>query len=341
MLYFFDLEEKEGRYYVFAKNLELIKADKFSFDTTEFKKDINDAYLSLPIAWLDFRILELPFKDEKKIREALPFELEGLILSSLDEITYDFIILEKAEKTKILAIYIKKDLLQDLIEKFGQKKISIKAITCIQLRQILTNFKVENLLNIELSEKERIQLAQQELTSPSFNLHKPDLITPIQWKKQKRILRWTILLLILNLIFWTTDFGLNWWIIKKQTTEIKNKMYLIYSDLFPKEKKVISPLYQFQSHFKTLKDKEPIFTGISPLKILLKLSEIKRYSVVFREIHMGKNRVLLKGVADSLSDVDSIRQELEQIWSQAKVLDTKILGDQKIHFTIMAEAKEK
>ena len=341
MFYFFDLKEQNGRYYVFSKNLDLIKIDNFSFDTFEPKKEIYDAYLSIPISWLDFRVLEVPFKEEKKIKEILPFELEGLILSNSAEITYDFVILEKKEKTKILIIYIKKDLLQKLLEKFDQKKINIKVVTCIYLKKFLADFRAEYLLEPnKLSEEERIKLAKEELISPSFNLKKIEIISPIKLKKQKKLLQWTIFLSILILFFWLIDFYFNWWAIKKQTENIKNKMHHIYSTLFPEEKRIVSPLYQLQSHFKTLKEKENILVGISPLDILLKLSKVKRNGIIFREIHMDKKRVIIKGIANSLSNIDNVKKQLEQVWSQAKILDSKVLEPKKIHFTIMVEDKK-
>src|SRR5436190_10595412 len=54
-------------------------------------------YLALPGDQLSIRTLELPFADPRKIDQVIGYELEGQIVSSLDEVVFDHVVVRSGE----------------------------------------------------------------------------------------------------------------------------------------------------------------------------------------------------------------------------------------------------
>jgi len=85
--------------------------DGFYAAFEELKKsiDISSALpvVSFPADIISFRNMKLPFKDLKKIRQVLPFELEPSLLNPIDEVVIDFFPVEKVEDTSIIAVAVK------------------------------------------------------------------------------------------------------------------------------------------------------------------------------------------------------------------------------------------
>ncbi|ETR73729.1 MAG: general secretion pathway protein L [Candidatus Magnetoglobus multicellularis str. Araruama] len=74
---------------------------------TELKKTVNIAgaipVVAFPASDVSFRNIVVPFKDPKKIRQVLPFELEPLMIRPLDQGIIDFHIIEKGDPTRMIA----------------------------------------------------------------------------------------------------------------------------------------------------------------------------------------------------------------------------------------------
>ena len=76
----------------------------------------NDTCIvSIPEGCVSYRNLLLPFKEPKKIRLALPFEIETLLPFPIDDVVVDFMILDKSDKSEVLAISVNKKILSDHI----------------------------------------------------------------------------------------------------------------------------------------------------------------------------------------------------------------------------------
>jgi type II secretory pathway component PulL len=74
-------------------------------------QDVNiagaECIVSVPSELVSYRNLQVPFKDRKKIRQVLPFELEPTLPFAVDDLTVDFEIVYQDEKTNILVSVIK------------------------------------------------------------------------------------------------------------------------------------------------------------------------------------------------------------------------------------------
>jgi Tfp pilus assembly PilM family ATPase len=60
--------------------------------------------------------LVMPFKDPKKIKQTLPFEMETLVPFPVDDLVIDFNIVKSSDQSEILAVYAKKSLILEHLE---------------------------------------------------------------------------------------------------------------------------------------------------------------------------------------------------------------------------------
>jgi general secretion pathway protein L len=81
--------------------------DDWELTIDELKKTVNFTgaipVAAFPASDASFRNIRVPFKDPKKIRQVLPFELEPLMIKPLDEGIIDFQIVEKGDETTLIA----------------------------------------------------------------------------------------------------------------------------------------------------------------------------------------------------------------------------------------------
>ncbi len=72
--------------------------------------------LSIPVSGTSFRNVNTPFKDSKKIRQTLPFEMETLVPFAVDEMIIDYIHTDETNPGSILTAAMNKDYIGDYIE---------------------------------------------------------------------------------------------------------------------------------------------------------------------------------------------------------------------------------
>jgi general secretion pathway protein L len=69
----------------------------------------SDTYLtSIPAEHASYRNLQMPFKDTKKIRQTLPFEIETVVPFPSEELVVDFTIIERADESEVLGVSVRK-----------------------------------------------------------------------------------------------------------------------------------------------------------------------------------------------------------------------------------------
>lgn len=69
----------------------------------------SDTYLtSIPAENVSYRNLQMPFKEPKKIRQTLPFEIETVVPFPSEDLVVDFTIVERADESEVLGVSVKK-----------------------------------------------------------------------------------------------------------------------------------------------------------------------------------------------------------------------------------------
>jgi type II secretory pathway component PulL len=91
-----------------------------------------DCVVSISADHFSYRILKVPFKEAKKIRMVLPFELEPTVPFPVDDLIIDFIDLEsdhRKDQTDLIAVAVPKSELAPYIETLADIKIDPEMVT--------------------------------------------------------------------------------------------------------------------------------------------------------------------------------------------------------------------
>ncbi len=96
-----------------AEGKDLEKALRELSKQVDLKSD--NTFISISGSNVSFRNITVPFKDKRKIRQTIPFELETIAPFPVDEMIVDFHIINNSDKTEVLAAAIKKDRLRDYL----------------------------------------------------------------------------------------------------------------------------------------------------------------------------------------------------------------------------------
>lgn len=336
--YVFDI--RQGRYEL-KENRKYPLSDKYDIPAEAISGGFDNVYLSLPAGMLNFRVLDTPFSDRERIREVLPFELDGIILGGTDKALFDDIIVGGTEsKHQALAVYIEKSAVRDMLAKLNSCGADPVFITSLELGKIVKDFSPEKLLlPLNLDDNERTALAREEMRSPTINLRREEFAYTRDIEKTKKYFKTTAILAVLIAIVVSAGVLFQIMTTKNEIAALKNDMRKKYQELFPQEKNIMNEVYQLKAHMKELSGKEELFIGVSPLDVLWKLSQIGKTSAVFYETSADKGNLVLKGEAGSLSDVQKVKDELGKFFDDANITDSKTSVQGKMLFTITAKEK--
>lgn len=350
---FLDLKGKELSIYTIERNgkpvlnqgkLTVSVGEGYSFDIEKAVGDMKEAYLSLPLDLLNFRIIELPFFDMKKVMEMLPFELDGLIIGGTEGIVFDAYPLGESNGIfRILVTYIMKDTLRAILSGLKTSGLDPRVVTSLELSHILgcpaSGRDITGLLLTpeQITDEERVKTAVKELEKPAINLRRGEFAYTADTEKTRKSLRLTAILAALLLLVFFSDAAMTIISLKKENRSIRDEIRKTYVGIFPDEKKITSELYQLRAHLKEMKDKEGSFIGASPLQGLLELTRLSRPGLSLIEITMDKELIVLKGECPSLSDAQKIKKDLEGFLTDVNISETKPSLQNRILFTITAK----
>jgi type II secretory pathway component PulL len=347
---FIDIKEGEVGTYLFEikqskfeikENKKYPMPEKYDFYLDGMAEDIENTYLSLPVGSLNFRVIDLPFTDKDKIREVLPFELDGMTLGGSDGVIFDDVILSTSGDTcRVLAVYVEKHTMRNILEKLKSYHIDPVFVTSIELKNMLKDFSPAKLLApVELEDGDRVALALEEMKTPTINLRRNEFSYTQDIEKVKKSLRMTAVLLISLMLVMSSDILVKILSARHEITYLKNEMRKTYQEIFPQEKNIVNELYQLKAHMKELKNKEQFFVGVDPLNLLLKLSQVDRQGVIFNEVMADGENFTLKGEAPSLSDIQKIKVELGRFFDDVNISDSKASAEGQMLFTITAKER--
>ena len=347
---FIDIQEKELSAYIFevkGNKYELKETKKYpfshknDFSIDKVTEDIENAYLSLPISSLNFRVIELPFSDKDRIREVLPFELDGMILGGSDKVVFDDIVVGKSNNTyQVLAVYIEKKIIGEILEKLKSHNIDPVSITCLELKSAVKDFDSAKLFSpIVTGDKDRAAMAVEEMKAPVIDLRRDEFSFTRDIQKTKKSLRITALLAVIIALVLSAGILVKLVSARYEIASLKNDMRKKYQEMFPGEKNIMNELLQVKSHLKELKGKEDLLVGINPLNVLSRLSQLERHGVVFNEITAGKDQIIMKGEAPSLSDIQELKGKLESLFNEVTLSDSKASAQGRMLFTITGKEK--
>jgi hypothetical protein len=298
-------------------------------------------YLSLSVKELGFRVIEVPFKEEEKLKDVIPFELRQRLIDSSEEPVYDFLRLPSSKNgnTKVLVVYSEKERLKGLLKGLSEAGIEPDVITSFGLRKILKNglesLTFEDLVNPPEYEEQLLEILQKEVRSPIINLKKGVIDLTLQSEILKKRIRLTEVLLAILILLLGVSFSIT--ILKRYNTISETKAWITkeFKKEFPQERPKDEVL-QLRSHIKELRDKRDLLKGIP---VVERLKGIKPpQGIVVDEVTMDLKGMTIKGEAVDLSGLEAFREGLKSLLIEPAIQDTSQFSG-KIRFTISGEVK--
>ncbi|MBF0565652.1 MAG: hypothetical protein HQK89_10450 [Nitrospirae bacterium] len=299
-------------------------------------------YLSVPAGLLNYRVVEMPFAEKKKLLSTLPYTLEGLIKVPLGAAVVDCVVLGQGLEAlqdggayRVLAVYMDARELGSIVGGLKKGGIDPDRITSCELRMRLRSGRVESVCeHLELSDEERVSLCLEEISSPIINLRTGGMARCRDVGKVLKnfsvglaIAGTMLLLLCLYLVLKT-------YLVTGSIESLNAHLTSSYKKAFAEETKVVAPLYQLKAKVKTLKDEKDNFDGISPLGVLNALSMPGLKLAPLDGIEMSTTGVTIKGEARRAGDVEDLKGQLDGRFPDVSVIETKTAVDGGVLFTI-------
>lgn len=124
------------------------------FEQEDLQSDVCMA--SIPGDRFSYRNLEMPFKDPKKIRQTLPFEIESKLPFPIEDLVLDFTVTERSDYTNLLAVSVRKEVVSEYLALLGNHGIvpEILDIKCMPIASCVMGQKEtpENGLILDIGE---------------------------------------------------------------------------------------------------------------------------------------------------------------------------------------------
>lgn len=299
----------------------------------------DNIYLSIPLDLLTLREQTFPFSDKDKIRATISFELEGILLGSINDYSIDHLVIESFDAgSRVLAVCIEKTKLKNIINMFSSAGLEPKFITSLNLR--LAGGNSGELLDETISDTDiRAEAARQEISEPSVNLRQDDLSYMGDIIKFIRKLRVTAALVLILLMVIAADFTFRLITLKKEHNMLTNEIQDVYRRVFPDDKKIIDADRQFKGNMSILIKKKAALGGIPVLDIIQDIALQNSKNITLHEFNADGKNLIIKGAAGSFEDVESLKNNMSSIFKEVKVTDSEATSDKKINFTIIMQEK--
>jgi len=335
-----------------------ITRDGYTYETTldyVLQKDwmgIDEFYVSIPAAILDFRILNFPFSDKEKITKVTPLELDNYIMGGSEEIVFDSINLSGDDTSaEVLVAYARKEFLNHVLTQLARKNIDPRVITSIDLQAVVKTREgpdqegfrgtiAEHLIGLQKwDQNQRIIAAEQELTKPTINLRIGQFAYRKDAERTGKALRITVILASLLALVVHASIMFQAIMIQKELTTITSDMRGSYSSLFPSDKKTIDVMSQLKSHIREIEEKNDTLTGIATLQFLMDLSKRRESYIVYTDIQIEKNLIKMKAETSSMDDLSKIKMRLSEFLPDVSISDVRTTAHGKILFTVVAKGQ--
>ncbi|UCH79827.1 MAG: hypothetical protein JSW20_08715 [Nitrospiraceae bacterium] len=301
---------------------------------SQFETKPDSLYVSLSLSFLTIREKTFPFSDREKIRDTIAYELEGMLLESINQYSVDHVITESSENSSnVLAVCLEKTVLREIIETFSLAGLDPKVITSIDLW--LYGGNGEDFLGRPISDRSvRVETARKELESPSINLRQDELAYTGDIEKFKKGFRVTAALVLILLIIFGVFSTMNLMAARREHRELSQHVQEVYRKVFPGEKKVVDVERQFKGQYNALKKKKEALAGISMLEILSEVALKNNRTATLSELSADGKNINVKGTAASFEDVESIKNNFAKVFNSVKVTDSSAGADKKVAFTM-------
>ncbi|MDA8085930.1 MAG: hypothetical protein M0Z75_04450 [Nitrospiraceae bacterium] len=346
-VYILDGGRSEGRIQSIPFKFKILEDGRLELEAP-LPQGISESCLGLPVSMLGFRMLEFPFSDIEKIRQTLPFELEGLILQGPDGVALDALpVGEEGGARKVLAVYTDKGTLKGLIESLKAGGAEPAVVTSIELARATEGGAgiAEALMEPPADDEgERAALADRELgrPKPTINFRTGDLEFTKTKEEFSRRVRTSFVLAALVLLIFSAKSAVGLYFIHRDAVRLEERMGRSLSKLLPGQgiqgRNAQVALMELEGSLAQLRKEKSQIGGLPALEELKELTAHSARGAVIKEISMNPGGMIIKGEAPTLGDVDVEKNALARGGAHVTVLETKNSPDNVVLFTMSVKS---
>jgi len=281
--------------------------------------------LVLPDDKVHLRFLELPFSEESRLREVVPYELREMITYQPDEIVFSAIPL--GADGKVLVGYVERTYLERLLDELQGRGFNIQRITSVELYRTLKELEATPVDSLS-----REELFKEELQEARVDFLKSTIGYERRLSDVKALLNGVLRLAIVWLFASAVLLTFKWYPLKVEISRLNEKKTALFKQLFPQEK-AVAPLYQLKAQIKNLQQELEELEHIQPWKDFALLSINWPLSLKADSVEIRQESILVKGYAEGLAEIEHLKNILAKRFSQVNILQSEKTG-QLMRYTI-------
>ncbi len=296
--------------------------------------------LNLSSDLLQMRLLELPFNDDEKLKEVVPFELRRYILKDLEEIVHESMILQRGNgegSRTVLVSYMDRSFYQDTLRKLNESGYDPESVTSVEILHAVGREDIKGLIEgaLRLDEEETVEILSEEIKKGkvSLNFRRGPLPFTREYRDLRRARRTAgILILVLlftvfvNIAYRNVEAG-------RELNMLKGRMESLYLKAFPDSTDSRNPLYQMRARVRALREE---LGGITHLNAIGKLGDINRNwpeGMNAEEVRLEPTGIYIKGTSSGMGPLENLKNSLPGL----RIKDSGKDPDGKIVFTAVLE----
>ncbi|MGB9498424.1 MAG: hypothetical protein ACKVE4_01455 [Dissulfuribacterales bacterium] len=119
--------------YADSKNEQVLSEARIADAIKNVVKDLDlsgcEYVVSISSEFISYRNLQVPFKDRKKIRQILPFELEPTLPYAIEDLKVDFQMIRQAEHTDVFVGALNNAMIESLMADLKENNIAPRIVT--------------------------------------------------------------------------------------------------------------------------------------------------------------------------------------------------------------------
>ncbi len=319
------LYEEDGRFRVYDEETGGFSSDAERIEDL-MKALPKNRQIRLYISMDAFSIRKsvLPHMESEKIREILPYEMEGFFLSPSSGLLLDFCPIRPAEKG-----------IEGLVFALNRKTAEghtapfVKAgLNLISLTPAWDNRLLEYGVDKDLFHKAALNLAPAGL----FREKKK--------RKTRDAYRTAFFYMASFLLIFLAGLAVRHFLVVKKEAGMKKEVSALYAGLFPDQKMPPDLYYGLQAKLAELKQNYRAVKGMDVLGLLKSVSESSNDKVRVKEISMEGSKATLKGEGEDYASVGQFRDNLNKAFAEVQLIETKKMQDGRSGFVIEVTVNE-
>ncbi len=286
---------------------------------------VNDYVLILNDEAVHMRYLELPFTEEDKLREVVPYELMELTTYPPEDIVFSALPVQA--KGLVLVGYTERQPLEDLLNTLQRQGIEVQRVTALEFYQELARAEGRS-----IAREDRQDLIKEELLDGRIDFLRGTIGYERRLLQFRALFNATLRLAIVLALALASVLALKWYPLKVRAGQLSEIKKEIFTKIKPGAK-AVAPVYQLKAEIRHMKETLQSLSSVEVLEDLTRLSEVWPEALKAEEIEIKPEGILIKGYAEGLSQIETLKAHLEKGFPEVSVIESEKAG-QLMRYTI-------